>query len=216
MFTGLIEELGKVKKIKKIGSGWQLTIEASLVLDDLKVGDSISVDGACLTVREVSPNSFWVDLSPETLEYTYFKSLKIGRLVNLERALKVGARLGGHFVLGHIDAVGEVKNYKKEKDFAWMDIKFPLAIRRYLVRKGSVAVNGVSLTIASVESNYFQIALIPLTLNQTNLSFLKIGDKVNIETDVLGKYLENFVNQRNEILSSKANKNKFMKFLSQF
>ncbi len=216
MFTGLIEGLGKVKKIKKLGLGWQLAIEAAAVLDDLKAGDSIAVDGACLTVTEVNSNSFWVDISSETLESTYFKELKIGSLVNLERALKVGARLGGHFVLGHVDAVGKVASLKKEKNFASLVIEFPLAIRKYLINKGSVAVNGVSLTIASIVGSKFKISLIPVTLNNTNLSFLKKGDKVNIETDVLGKYVENFANLMGENLNLKPKASKFINFLSEF
>lgn len=216
MFTGLIEELGKVKKIKKLGLNWQLAVEAAAVLDDLKAGDSIAVDGACLTVTEVNSSFFWVDASLETLESTYFKELKLGHLVNLERALKVGARLGGHFVLGHVDAVGKVKSLKKEKDFASLVVEFPLAIRKYLINKGSVAVNGVSLTIASIEGNKFKISLIPATLNNTNLSFLKKGDKVNIETDVLGKYVENFANLMGENLNLKPKASKFIKFLSEF
>ena len=216
MFTGLIEELGKVKKIKKLGSGWQLAIEARLILEGLKVGDSIAVDGACLTVAEANSNFFWVDVSLETLESTYFKDLKAGHLVNLERALMVGDRLGGHFVLGHVDAVGKVKSFRREKDFAWLAIEFPPSIQKYLIKKGSVAVNGVSLTIASLANNIFQIALVPLTLRRTNLSFLKKGDRVNIETDVLGKYVENFVMRSSDNQNSETKKRNFEEFLSEF
>lgn len=206
MFTGLIEEIGKVKQIKKSSAGWKLLVSASKILSDLKEGDSVAVDGACLTVTEVGKDSFQVDLSLETLESTYFKELKLGKMVNLERALKLGERLGGHLLLGHIDALGKVRKLQFKNDFAWLTVEFPPPIRKYIVPKGSIGVNGVSLTVAKIDSSCFEVALIPLTLNRTNLSFLKIGDLVNLETDVLGKYVENLLNFNSEEKKSQLEK----------
>ncbi len=196
MFTGLIEEVGKVQQIIKGSQGWKLTIKASAVLDELKEGDSIAVDGACLTVTRIEAGSFQVDLSLESLQATYFQNLKVGWPVNLERALKLGDRLGGHFLLGHVDGVGVVKNLRRMNDFAELTVDVPAALRSFLVNKGSVSVNGVSLTVAKQENKSFSAALIPVTLKRTNLSKLKPGDKVNIETDILGKYVKSFLNQR--------------------
>ncbi len=211
MFTGLIEELGRVKEIKKKSEGWKLMIEASSVLDDLKEGDSIAVDGTCLTITRLFPNGFEVDLSLESLKVTNFSYLKPGKMVNLERALKVGERLGGHILLGHIDAVGRVENFQKKKDFALLTIEYPGAIESYLAYKGSVGVNGVSLTISSLLNHSFSVTLIPLTLEKTNLSYLKRGDLVNIETDILARYVGRLLEK-----SQKRKEQKLKKFLTDY
>lgn len=190
MFTGLIEELGKVKEVKRGSDSWKLKIAASIVLDDLREGDSIAVDGACLTVCRLEKAGFEVDLSLESLEVTCFKELKEGKLVNLERPLKIGNRLGGHLLLGHIDAVGVVEDLKKKGKTALLTVKAPGEIMKYLVCKGSVGVNGVSLTISKLFDSSFAVALIPVTLKKTNLGFLKKGEKLNLEADILGKYVE--------------------------
>ena len=211
MFTGLIEELGRVKEIKKKSEGWKLMIEASSVLDDLKEGDSIAVDGSCLTVTRLFLNGFEVDLSLETLKVTNFSYLKPGKMVNLERALKVGERLGGHILLGHIDAVGRVESFQKKKDFALLTVEYPEVIESYLAYKGSVGVNGVSLTISSLLDHSFSVTLIPLTLEKTNLSYLKRGELVNIETDILARYVGRLLEK-----SQEGKERKLKKFLTDY
>lgn len=217
MFTGIIEEMGIVKSIKsKV-----ITIEANKIFDDLKLGDSVAVNGTCLTVSsfegKTSPKIFNADITSETLSRTNLGNLKSGFKVNLERALTLNGRLGGHIVLGHIDGVGIIKNISKNAEDIELTIEVPPNLIKYIIEKGSVAVDGISLTVAKVNKNYFSIAIIPHTLKETILYYKKAGDKVNIENDIIGKYVEkllsfNNINKNNDNKNSNIN-NINMEFL---
>ena len=189
MFTGIIEELGKVKNISTNG----ITIECKTVLEGTNSGDSIAVNGVCLTVRNLTPDSFAADVSPESFRVTVLKDLRCGDFVNLERALPAGGRLGGHFVTGHVDGKGKILSISKNAEFYDLKVELDSDEVKYCVKKGSVAVNGISLTIADIEKNTVMIALIPHTYENTNLKYLKNGSFVNIETDILSKYVEKFL-----------------------
>ena len=190
MFTGIIEELGQVRSIEARGENAYIVIAAQLVTEDTKHGDSISVNGVCLTALDIQPDSFAADVSRETLDRSTLGRLKPGTRVNLERAVTPATRLGGHIVQGHVDARGTFVS-STDLGGSWtVRIAYPSGIARYLVFKGSVAVEGISLTIAELASDYFEIAIIPKTWEVTNLSHLKAGDDVNIEVDVIGKYVE--------------------------
>jgi riboflavin synthase len=190
MFTGLIEEKGKLISKIQTGDGYQLTVSAKIVMDDLKIGSSISVNGCCLTVVKLTNDSFSVDTIEETLKKTNLGLLKIGDNVNLERPLKADARLGGHFVLGHIDTTGKIEDIKELSNSHFITISFPLQFKQYLIYVGSVAIDGVSMTVARLEENKFSVGVIPHTWDETIFSQKKIGDTVNLEFDVLGKYVE--------------------------
>jgi riboflavin synthase len=193
MFTGLIEELGRVSNLVRTGSGSRITVAAEVVTGDIESGDSIAVNGVCLTALDIETGSFSADISPETLDRTTLGRLRIGTAVNLERAVMPSTRLGGHIVQGHVDGRGIFTEARAEGEFWSIRITFPAEIRRYLVFKGSVAVEGVSLTIAAIADDHFDIAVIPKTWQKTNFSTLQSGDQVNIETDIIGKYVENLV-----------------------
>lgn len=206
MFTGIIEEMGIVKSIKsKV-----ITIEANKIFDDLKLGDSVAVNGTCLTVSsfegKVSPKIFNADITSETLSRTNLGDLKSGFKVNLERALTLNGRLGGHIVSGHIDGVGIIKNISKNAEDIELTIEVPPNLMKYIIEKGSVAVDGISLTVAKVNKNYFSVAIIPHTLKETILYYKKAGDKVNIENDIIGKYVEKLLSFNN-INKNSNNKN---------
>ncbi|MDR3717470.1 MAG: riboflavin synthase [Bryobacteraceae bacterium] len=190
MFTGIIEELGAVESIQ-VGDSGRLRIHAPLVCSDLHVGDSVSVNGVCLTAVEVRGASFEADASPETLSRSSLSSLKRGGMVNLERALLLTSRLGGHIVQGHVDGTGQVVAAQPLGDGNWeLSVRYPAELDRYLVSKGSVSVDGISLTIASIEGGVFSVAVIPHTWEHTNLRARRPGDVVNLETDILAKYVE--------------------------
>jgi riboflavin synthase len=190
VFTGIIEELGRIASLDKLEQGMRLNIACSLVLADTKDGDSISVNGVCLTVLNVSADSFSADLSPETLDRSTLGRLAVSSPVNLERAVTPSTRLGGHIVQGHVDARGTFLEAIDEGDFWTVRIGFPPEVSRYMVEKGSIAVEGISLTIAALKDDHFDIAVIPKTWSVTNLSTLKPGDPVNLEVDVIAKYVE--------------------------
>jgi riboflavin synthase len=192
LFTGIIETMGIIQDLRRVNSAGLLTLSAPLFSSDLKVGDSVAVNGVCLTAVRCVGESFSFDLSSETLARTSFARVKKGTRVNLERALLVGSRMGGHFVQGHVDAVGCLNSAVANGEGSQMTIEFPRELERYLVSKGSVAVDGISLTIAALRDNRFTLALIPHTLHETNLGFLRPGDPVNLEVDILAKYLERF------------------------
>ena len=199
MFTGIVEETGKVKNF----NGRELVIECKKVLKNTQIGDSIAIDGCCQTVVNITSNSFTADVSSETFSITTFKNFKTGQIVNLERALTPSTRIGGHFVQGHVDGTAEYLGN--------MTFKVPENIAKYIVYKGSITVNGVSLTVAQNENNTFYIAIIPHTLENTNLKYLKSGDFVNIETDILGRYVEKFLySQNNNITEDFLKENGFM------
>lgn len=190
MFTGIIEELGKVRDLEQRGENARLVIEAHIVTEDTKHGDSIAVNGVCLTALEIQTDSFAADVSEETLARSTLGSLRPGTPVNLERAVTPATRLGGHIVQGHVDARGRFAGVEDHGESWTVRVAFPKEIARYLVFKGSVTVEGISLTIANLAEDYFEVAIIPKTWEVTNLSHLKAGDGVNLEVDVIGKYVE--------------------------
>lgn len=190
MFTGLVETCGIIEQIEGKKGILKAKISAPL-FNDLKLGDSVAVDGACLTVTELCSPCFCVEMVPETLKLTTFAQLKPGERVNLERALKVGDRLGGHFVQGHVDGMATLERIDQTGDESYeLTFKAPPSLTRYLVFKGSVALNGISLTVKSVQEELFSVAIIPHTWHATNLCEKKVGDRFHIETDMLAKYLE--------------------------
>jgi riboflavin synthase len=190
MFTGIIEELGSVRSIEERGENARIVIEAQVVTEGTNHGDSIAVNGVCLTALDIHDDSFAADVSGETLLRSTLGSLKPGTRVNLERAVTPATRLGGHMVQGHVDARGQFVSVADHGESWTVRISFPPEIARYLVFKGSVAVEGISLTIANLADDYFEIAIIPKTWEVTNLSRLSPGDGVNLEVDVIGKYVE--------------------------
>ncbi len=196
MFTGIIEELGKIAAVENHAAGARIVVAAEVVTSDIHNGDSIAVNGVCLTAVDVSPASFAADVSPETLERTTLGDLKIGSPVNLERAVTPATRLGGHIVQGHVDGRGSFVSAVQEGDFWTVRIGFPPEIAKYLVYKGSVTVEGISLTIASLGEDHFDIAVIPKTWELTNLSTLQPGNAVNLEADVIAKYVERMLEIR--------------------
>jgi riboflavin synthase len=190
MFTGLVEALATVAEIRPEAPGKRLVIRAGAVAKGAVLGESIAVSGCCLTVVEVKGDLLSFQAGPETLARTTFGKLSVGDAVNLERSLKVGDRLGGHFVSGHVDAVGTLDARHNDKDWSTFWFRVPDELTRQMVAKGSVAVDGVSLTLVEVEDNRFSVALIPHTLAATTLGQLKVGDSVNVETDLLAKYAQ--------------------------
>lgn len=193
MFTGLIEEIGEVDKISKGAQSAQITIKSKKVLGDIKLGDSISTNGVCLTVVKFDKNSFIVDVMPETMRRSNLKNIKSGSRVNLERAMQLGDRLGGHIVSGHVDGIGIIKSIDKEDNATWVSIETSLDIMKYMINKGSVTVDGISLTIAKVEDGVFKVSIIPTTKGETTLLDKHVGDELNVECDVVGKYIERFM-----------------------
>lgn len=190
MFTGIIEELGNVRTIEERGENARIVINANVVTEGTKHGDSISVNGVCLTALDIHPDSFAADVSRETLLRSTLGRLQPGAPVNLERAVTPATRLGGHIVQGHVDARGQFLGVEDHGESWTVKISYPKEIARYLVFKGSVAVEGISLTIAALAQEHFEIAIIPKTWEVTNLSHLQPGDDVNLEVDVIGKYVE--------------------------
>jgi riboflavin synthase len=194
MFTGIIEEVGTVKHIDRSKDAIVLTIAAEKILEDVKLGDSIAVNGVCLTVTSFTKQQFTVDLMPETVKATSLKELNIGSKVNLERAMAANSRFGGHFVSGHVDGVGKIVKKERLANAVYYEIEVDEKLRRYMILKGSVAVDGTSLTIFGLTKNTFTISLIPHTLQETILGEKNVGNIVNIECDMIGKYIEHFLN----------------------
>lgn len=197
MFTGIIEEKGIIKQINHVSEkSIQMTIGSSNVLSDMNIGDSISVNGICLTVTGYTGTSFQVDVMPETINATSLKALAEGSNVNLERSMPADGRFGGHFVSGHVDGVGTIVRKEKQENAIYYDVKIPDELTGYFIMKGSVAVDGVSLTIFGINSNTFTISLIPHTVSETVLGDKSENDIVNIECDMLAKYVKNMLNQQ--------------------
>lgn len=192
MFTGIIEEVGTIQDLRTASQGAVITVAARQVTSGLKIGDSIAVNGVCLTATRIEPEFFVCDISAETLRISSLRQAKRGSRVNLERALMVGDRLGGHIVQGHVDGVGRFVSKAASGDGFEMTFEFPRELERYLVHKGSISVNGISLTISSLSRSTFGVAVIPHTLEATNLHQLIAGDPVNLEVDILAKYFERF------------------------
>jgi len=195
MFTGIIEDKGRVLKAEFRGQEKRLTLELPFDLTEMQVGDSININGACLTVVEKRRQTIGVDLSPETLLRTTLSKVNEGDKVNVERALKLSDRLGGHIVTGHIDGVGVIAGRRRERDFLRLGIRIPETISKYIVQKGSIAIDGISLTVNEYEGRDIFLTLIPYTLEKTTLMEKKVGDEVNVEADILGKYVEKMLNQ---------------------
>ena len=189
MFTGLIEDVGVVSR----RSGADLAILSKKLLDDLKDGDSVSVNGACLTVAALTREGFVVQVSPESYARTTLGALRPVLAVNLDRALRADGRFGGHFVLGHVDGVGRVVSVRPQGEFTLWTFQAPEEVSRYLVPKGSIAIDGISLTVANLEKDTFSVAIIPVTIEHTTLSLRKSGDQVNMEADVIGKHVRHFM-----------------------
>ena len=190
MFTGIIEELGTIRRITSSPKGARVEVTAGTILSDARLGDSIAVNGVCLTVVDQGPDWFAADVSEETLRRTSLKQMRIGTRVNLERPLTPSSRLGGHIVQGHVDGVGEFVEARPSGDGWVVWVRFPKDLGRYIVEKGSIAVDGISLTVASLGDDYFEIAIIPHTWKMTNLGSLDRGAAVNLEVDVIAKYVE--------------------------
>ncbi len=191
MFTGIVEEVGVVAKISDNG----MTVRATKVTEDLKLGDSIAVNGTCLTAVSFDRTEFSVDLSPETMRRTSLGELPVGGPVNLERALLASDRMGGHIVQGHVDGTGRVMSTKRDRDSTIFRIRVPKRLNRYIVEKGFVAVDGISLTVVKRGASSFTLAVIPYTLANTNLAALSVGDRVNLEADILAKYVESLLDR---------------------
>jgi len=193
MFTGIIEDIGVIANINKMAGRWEISLKTALPPATIKEGDSISVDGICLTVTKLSNNTFFVDASLETLRLTALKEKRTGQKVNLERAMSVENRFGGHLVTGHIDGVGSIIEKKKEGDSTTFVIEVSPPLARYIVGKGSIAIDGISLTVNEQRDNIFTINIIPYTVSRTTIGEKNLRDAINIETDIIGKYVESFL-----------------------
>lgn len=198
MFTGIIEEMGRVVRIAAASGGARIEIAASRILEGTRDGDSISTDGVCLTVTTMTSSSFEADCSAETMRLTSLGRWKAGTPVNLERAMALGARLGGHLVQGHVEGVGELLERRPEGESMMMRFSYPRDLGRYIAHKGSITVSGISLTVARLGDGWFEIAVIPVTLDWTTLGKMPIGAPVNLETDIIAKYVERLVQAQTE------------------
>jgi len=195
MFTGLIEDVGKVKKVVKQSNCLQMTIESHLPLNEIKCGDSIAIDGVCLTATGFVQNGFTVDVSPESLLRSTLSKKKPGVRVNIERALRLSDRLGGHLVTGHIDGTATISSIARKGEFTQIDFTSTENILKYIIEKGSVAIDGISLTVNQCRAGGFDVMIIPHTFNSTTLAAGKPGDQINIENDLIGKYVEKFLSR---------------------
>jgi riboflavin synthase len=196
MFTGLVEDIGKISTLRLRNGSAVMTVQTKLPVRRMALGASVAVNGACLTVVKKLQNAFTVDVSPETLACTNLGALKPGSLVNLERPMRLNERLGGHLVTGHVDGVGQIAAVKPQGEFTIFSFRIARELGRLLVAKGSVAVDGISLTVNQCRREGFSVAIIPFTLQHTNLQGRRVGDKVNIETDLIGKYVHSFLVKR--------------------
>jgi len=202
MFCGIVEEMGAVTSMEKTLAGTRMTILASTVMGDLKIGDSISVNGTCLTVVTRGQRDFAVEVSPETLSVTTLGHLTAGAPVNLERAMKLNERIGGHLVAGHVDGVGTIRGRRQEGNAIFFSIEAPSEILRYCVVKGSITVDGISLTINDMSDHAFSVAIIPHTAKVTTLGLKQVNDTVNLESDLIGKYVERLLQERSQLPKS--------------
>lgn len=193
MFTGIIEEIGQVTQIQKGTHSAILHIQANIVLNHLKIGDSVAVNGVCLTATTITSHGFTADVMHETLNRSALSSLKSGSYVNLERAMPANGRFDGHIVAGHVDDVGKITVIKRDDNAIWYTIQAAPTVMRYIVEKGSIAIDGISLTIASLSTDSFSVSIIPHTAHVTTLGKRQIGDTVNLENDIIGKYVEKFL-----------------------
>ena len=197
MFTGIVEEIGKIERISPIQGGCSIKIKSNKIIDDLSVNDSVCIDGVCLTVTKKDSSFFFADAVGATLEKTTFGNLKTGSFVNLERSLKLSDRLGGHLVQGHVNGIGNISEIKKLGENYLVKVVIPQQLEKYLIKEGSIAINGISLTIADLNTNEISISIIPHTWQNTNFNSKKVADEVNIEIDILAKYVEKLLNNEN-------------------
>jgi riboflavin synthase len=198
MFTGVVEDTGKVSKIERRGQGKRLILELPPQLTEVQLGDSINVNGVCLTIVQKNNPKIELDLSLETLEKTVLRELKEGDLVNLERALRLTDRLGGHIVTGHVDGIGDIVEKREERGFLQLRIRIPESVSKYVVPKGSIAIDGISLTVNDYQQGEIRMTLIPYTIEKTTLRQKRAGDRVNLEADILGKYVEKFLDREDK------------------
>lgn len=198
MFTGIVEEIGTVEELSEVGGGWSLTVQASTVLEDTGLGDSLAVNGVCLTVTNMTDSAFTVGLSPETLRRTNLGDLRPGDRVNLERSLALNGRIGGHFVQGHIDGTGVIRAFRPEGDSLWVTVAAPGELLRYIVPKGYIAVDGTSLTVVDVLKDAFTFMLVAYTQQHITLPHKPVGSRVNLEVDILGKYIERLIGEAHD------------------
>lgn len=217
MFTGIVEELGTVVSISKGVKSSQLTLQGKLIFEDMHIGDSIAVNGVCLTVTEKTANTFTVDVMAETLRRSSLGSLSKGSKVNMERAMAANGRFGGHIVSGHIDGTGTIESFVREDNAVWVTIATPAKILKYIIEKGSITIDGISLTVAYVDSRCFKVSLIPHTAANTTLLMKKAGDTVNLENDIVGKYIDKLMHFDNGDEDSKDESSQgiSVEFLSQ-
>lgn len=211
MFTGLVAELGTVMELKQLKQSYNITVKAQKVLENLKIGDSIAVNGACLTVVKISGSAFTADIMPETVKLTNLRNLKSGDKVNLERTLKLSDGLDGHIVSGHVEGIGVIASQKAQGIAEIVTVKTPPQLLKYIIKKGSIAIDGISLTVTEVTGGGFSVSLIPHTAKETTLGFKKPGDEVNLETDIIGKYVEHLLNFKTS--AGAENKNTLTKSL---
>ncbi len=193
MFTGIVVEMGEVKKLTKGAKSAQITISGKKIFEDLKLGDSIATNGVCLTVSSFTSDTFTADVMNETLSRSNLGALKVGSSVNLEPAMQMNGRFGGHIVSGHIDGVGKIVNIKKDDIAVWYTIETTIEIMNYIIEKGSITIDGISLTVAKLRNNQFSVSIIPHTAKETVLGQKTVGATVNLENDIVGKYIEKFV-----------------------
>lgn len=201
MFTGIIEEIGSIKDIRTDNSACVLTVSAKKIIEDMNIGDSIAVNGTCLTVCNFNKCEFSADVMPETMRRTNLGKLVKGNKVNLERAMPINGRFGGHIVSGHIDSTGIVKSIKQKINAVWIEISTSKEIHKYIVEKGSIAIDGTSLTVAKVSNNSFSVSMIPHTAKETTLLYHKPGDTVNLECDIIAKYIEKLCKKDSDDIS---------------
>ena len=199
MFTGIVEEIGEIAAISNGAKSARLTIKGDMIFSDLKLGDSVSVNGVCLTAAQISGKTFTADVMAETMRRSNLGTLKKGSRVNLERAMAADGRFGGHIVSGHIDGTGIVRSFKREDNAVWLTVTADEKLMRYIIEKGSIAIDGVSLTVARVFKDAFSVSLIPHTAAETILLTKKMGDKVNLECDIVGKYVEKLLGKQSNL-----------------
>lgn len=198
MFTGIIEEVGHVKSLRRGAKSFTLEVEASLVMEGTQVGDSIATNGVCLTVTSLTGHGFTADVMPETVQRTALGELTAGSPVNLERALSLQTRLGGHIVSGHIDGTGRISDRRQDDTALWLTVECDSRLLRYIIEKGSITIQGVSLTVARVDDRSFAVSLIPHTQAATTLHEARVGDRVNLENDIIAKYVEKLLGKQND------------------
>lgn len=196
MFTGIVEEIGTIQKINWGSNSAKLSIQAKKILEDIKIGDSIATNGICLTVTAYSESSFEVDVMPETMKRTTLKQLSVGDLVNLERAMQLKDRFGGHIVSGHIDGIGEIRRITPYDNAILYKIKIDSKLSKYVIEKGSITIDGISLTVISIQNDLVELSIIPITQRDTILKDKLVGEYVNVECDMVGKYIEKLVNTK--------------------